>query len=217
MSWPGDSSALASPTRPTGCVAYDGSVPDPIDPPEALTDDEIARALVGDLVRLDDRIELHEADPSWPELFVREEARIRTVLGPKALVVEHVGSTSVSDLAAKPIIDMVLTVADSSDEVSYVPPLEAAGYVLTVREEDWFEHRMFKGPDTNINLHVFSNGVGEVDRMIAFRDHLRMDHVDRALYEGVKRELADREWRYVQNYADAKSKVVADIMQRALG
>lgn len=197
-------------------VAYDSSVPDSIDLPTPLTDDEIAHALVGDPVRHDGSIELHESDPSWPDLYAREESRIRRVLGSRALMVEHVGSTSVPDLAAKPIIDMVLTVTDSTDELSYGPPLEAAGYVLTVREEDWFEHRLFKGPDTNVNLHVFSDGVGEVDRMITFRDHLRVDPVDRALYEGVKRDLADREWRFVQNYADAKSQVVTDIMQRAL-
>ncbi len=118
-------------------------------------------------------------------------------------------------LAAKPIIDMVLVVADSSDEDAYVPELEAANYVLRIREPDWHEHRNFKGPDTNVNLHTFSEGCVEVDRMLAFRDWLRTHGDDRELYEAAKRELAAREWRYVQNYADAKSAVVEAIVARA--
>jgi GrpB-like predicted nucleotidyltransferase (UPF0157 family) len=111
---------------------------------------------------------------------------------------------------------MVLAVANSADEAAYVPRLEAAGYVLRIREPNWFEHRLFKGPDTNVNLHTFSNGCEEVDRMLAFRDWLRTHDDDRELYESAKRELAAREWRHVQNYADAKSAVVQDIMARAL-
>ena len=118
-------------------------------------------------------IVLAEYDPRWPRLFEREAARIRSILGERAMRLEHVGSTSVPGLAAKPIIDLLLVVADSSDEPSYVPPLEAAGYVLRIREPDWHEHRVLKGPDTDINLHVFSPGSPEIHRTLAFRDRLR--------------------------------------------
>ena len=114
-----------------------------------------------------------------------------------------------------PSVPGVLAVADSSDEASYVPALEAAGYVLRIREPDWYEHRLFKGPDTNINLHVFSQGCEEIDVMLAFRDHLRTDEADRELYERTKRELAARDWEYVQDYADAKTEVVKQIVARA--
>ena len=191
-------------------------MPEPVDSPGPLTDDEIAQAAIGEPIRLNGPVELQESDPSWATLYSREEGRIRSALGAKALVVEHVGSTSVPGLAAKPIIDVVLSVADSSDEESYVPALEAEGYVLTVREEAWFEHRMFKGPDTNLNLHVFSHGATEVDRMVTFRDHLRTNTDDRKHYEDVKRQLASQHWKFVQNYADAKSQIVAEIMDRAL-
>ena len=170
-----------------------------------LTEEEIEAATVGELVPHNATIQLAEYDPLWPALYEREAARVRGVLGAAALRLEHVGSTSVPGLAAKPLIDMVLVVRDSSDEDAYVPALEAAGYVLTIREPDWYEHRLFKGPDTNINLHTFSDGCVEVDRMIAFRDWLRTHDDDRELYESAKRELAAREWRHVQNYADAKS------------
>ena len=163
----------------------------------------------------DDTIRLVEHDSAWPERFEQEAARIRALLGPAALRVDHVGSTSVPGLAAKPIIDVVLTVVDSSDDAVYVPALEAAGYVLRAREPEWFEHRLLNAPDADVNLHVFSAGCSEIDRMIRFREHLRVDEADRVLYERTKRDLAARRWRYVQDYADAKTDVIVDIMTRA--
>jgi GrpB-like predicted nucleotidyltransferase (UPF0157 family) len=128
---------------------------------------------------------------------------------------EHTGSTSVPGLAAKPIIDMTLIVPDSSDEGSYAPDLEATGYVLRIREPEWHQHRVFKGPDTDVNLHVFSPGSPELARMVGFRDWLRTHDEDRDLYERTKRELAAHEWKYVQYYADAKTAVVEEIVARA--
>ena len=181
----------------------------------ALTDDEIRAATVGDLTEHNATIELAEYDPEWPRLFEREATRIRAALGSKAVQIEHVGSTSVPGLAAKPLIDIILVVADSSDEDAYVPELESAGYTLRIREPDWYEHRLFKGPDTNVNVHTFSEGCEEIGRMLAFRDWLRTHDDDRDLYLSAKRELATRKWRYVQNYADAKSAVVQEINARA--
>jgi GrpB-like predicted nucleotidyltransferase (UPF0157 family) len=181
-----------------------------------LTEEEILASAVGALVPHAATIELADYDPAWPELFRREDARIRSALGERLLLLEHVGSTSVPGLSAKPVIDMTMVVANSSDEDAYVPDLETAGYRLTIREPDWHEHRLLKGPDTNVNLHVFSEGCSEVGRMLAFRDWLRTHDDDRALYERSKRELAAQEWRYVQNYADAKSAVVGDILARAV-
>lgn len=106
-------------------------------------------------------------------------------------------------------------VKDSADESSYVPVLEAAGYVLQIREPDWFEHRLFKGPDTDINLHVFSLGTSEIDRMLRFRDWLRTNDTDRDKYAQVKRSLAKNKWRHVQHYENAKTSIVQEIMKRA--
>ena len=94
---------------------------------------------------------------------------------------------------------------------------EAAGYVLQIREPDWFEHRLFKGPDTDINLHVFSLGTSEIDRMLRFRDWLRTNDTDRDKYAQVKRSLAKNKWRHVQHYANAKTSIVQEIMKRANG
>ena len=172
-------------------------------------------AHIGKVLPLNGQIYLAEYDPQWPVLFEREAARIRAALGDKIMLLEHVGSTSVPGLAAKPRIDILLIVPNSADEPSYVPHLEAAGYVLHIREPDWHEHRLFKGPDTAVNLHVFSSGSSEIERMLLFRDWLRSHPSDRELYERTKRDLARREWKYTQNYADAKSEVVEEIIARA--
>ena len=179
------------------------------------TDEQIRAVTIGELAPHAAPILLAEHDQAWPRLYRREEERVRAALRDRALQVEHVGSTSVPGLAAKPVIDIVLVVADTTDESAYVPDLEGAGYVLRIRERDWFEHRMFKGPDTNVNLHVFSRGCSEVQVMLDFRDWLREHDADREQYETAKRDLAARDWKYVQNYADAKSAVVQEIIGRA--
>ena len=179
-----------------------------------LTDQQIRAAHVGDVEPLDGRILLIDYDPGWSVLFEREAARIRAVL-PHALQIEHVGSTSVPGLPAKPILDIVLLVTNSADEAAYLPALETTGYRLHIREPDWYEHRMFKGPDTDINLHTFSAGCPEVDRMLQFRDWLRVNPADRQLYARAKSALAQKEWTFVQHYADAKSTVIVEIMTRA--
>lgn len=179
------------------------------------SDEELQKLTVGELKPHNAPITIVEYDPSWPELFEREANRIRSVLGSKALQIEHVGSTSVPGLCAKPIIDILLVVEDSADESSYIPQLEAAGYILRIREPEWFEHRMFKGPDTDINLHVFSIGASEIDRMLGFRDWLRSNKADRDKYAQVKQSLAKNNWRHVQHYADAKTSIIKEIMERA--
>lgn len=196
----------------------------PIDPPTPAagmpklhTEAEIQALTVDILKPLTGPIVLVDYDPGWPDLFAREEARIHSILRDRVVDIEHTGSTSVAGLAAKPIIDITMTVADVLDEPAYAADLEAAGYRLVIREQepDWYDHRVFKGPDTNINLHVFSAGCRELDRMVGFRDWLRTHDDDRQLYEGTKRDLVRREWTYVQNYADAKGAVVEQIAARA--
>lgn len=179
------------------------------------SDEELQKLTVGELKLHNAPIIIVEYDPNWPNLFEREANRIRSVLGSKALQIEHVGSTSVPGLCAKPIIDILLVVKNSADEPSYVPALEEAGYSLQIREPEWFEHRLFKGPDTDINIHVFSEGASEVDRILRFRDWLRSNESDRNKYAQVKRRLAKNKWRHVQHYADAKTSIVQEIMERA--
>jgi GrpB-like predicted nucleotidyltransferase (UPF0157 family) len=175
----------------------------------------IRAATIGEPQRVDGTIELRPYDDSWPRLYAVEAERVVDVLGSRVLLLEHVGSTAVPGMPAKPIVDMLLVVAGSSAESDYVPPMEGAGYVLRIREPDWYEHRLFKGPGADINLHVFSAGCVEIERMLRFRDHLRSNPSDHDLYARTKRALAARRWNYVQEYADAKTEVVEAIIARA--
>ena len=179
------------------------------------SEEKMKKARIGPLKVHNATIDLFEYDSNWPILFQKEKAQLESILGGRALTIEHVGSTSVPGLIAKPIIDMLLVVQNSAEESSYVPDLEAAGYILRIREPDWFEHRLFKGPDTSINLHTFSKGSSEIDKMLLFRDYLRSHPDERDLYANTKRKLAKRTWKYIQHYADAKTEVVESIIQRA--
>jgi GrpB-like predicted nucleotidyltransferase (UPF0157 family)/uncharacterized protein YhfF len=182
----------------------------------ATREEQLLAAMVGDARPSTGPVRLAEYDEEWPGAFEREAARIRRALGESALQVEHVGSTSVPSLAAKPIVDILLVVADSSDEPAYVPAMEREGYVLRISEPDWQEHRLFKGTDTDINLHVFSAGSPEIERMLLFRDWIRESEPDRKLYERAKQDLARKDWDYIQDYADAKTQVVEEILARAV-
>lgn len=182
-----------------------------------ISEEQLHAITVGDRKPLNSTIHLALYDPEWPSLFHRLKKQILEVLGSKVLLLEHVGSTSVPGLSAKPVIDMVMAVADSSDETSYVKQLKEVGYALRIRESDWHEHRLLKSPQIQGNLHVFSAGCPEIAQMILFRDWLRNHDDDRVLYEATKRDLAARTWNYTQNYADAKSEVVQAILARARG
>ena len=179
------------------------------------TEEEMRAATIGPLQPLTGKVLIVDYDPDWPRQFAVEAEKMRAALGEGLLLLAHVGSTSVPGLAAKPLLDILLVVADSSDEAAYVPPLEAAGYVLRNREPDWYEHRVLKGVDPAVNLHVFSPNCEETERMLLMRDWLRAHDDERDLYERTKRELAQRDWKYMQNYADAKTTVVEEILARA--
>lgn len=180
-----------------------------------MTEEQILAVTIGERQPHNDTVYLAPYDPQWPAQFAHLAGLVRAALGDDVLLLEHVGSTSVPGLAAKPVIDVVLAVADSSDEAAYVPRLEAQGFTLRIREPEWYEHRLLKAPGIKGNLHVFSQGCPEIAQMLLFRDWLRSHPGDRRRYEGAKRELAARTWRYTQNYADAKSAIVQEILARA--
>ncbi|MYY08135.1 hypothetical protein GT204_04260 [Streptomyces sp. SID4919] len=185
-----------------------------------MTDEEIEAANLETAPRLDSAVELREYTPEWAAGFEEEAARMRAGLDGLPHQVEHTGSTSVPGLPAKPVIDILLIVPDSADESAYVPALEAIGYTLAIREPDWYEHRVLRKPAPapgaeSANLHVLSTGCPEIARMLLFRDWLRTHTGERDLYARTKRDLARRTWTYMQHYADAKSEVIAEILERA--
>ena len=167
------------------------------------------QALIGGRERRE--IAIVEHDPGWPRRYERERERIATALGRAALRIEHVGSTAVPGLAAKPIVDVLVAVADPEDE-SLRGALEGAGYRLRVREPG---HRMFRTPSRDVHVHLWAGEDPQVARTLAFRDRLRASPADRAEYERLKRELARREWSDMNEYAEAKTPLIEAILARA--
>lgn len=221
-------------TDATGTATFQTTAPPPHGRvPGPMSDEEIETASLGAAQQVNGQVALGEYDPRWPEVYGREARLIAARLddgghergdkggdGGGEYRLEHVGSTSVPGLAAKPVIDMLLIVADPGDEAGYVPALAAVGYPVAIREPDWYEHRVLRkqdlGPSAgSANLHVLPAGCPEVDRMLLFRDRLRTHPADRELYAETKRELARQEWKYLQNYADAKAEIVERILTRA--
>ena len=163
---------------------------------------------------LDGQVVLVEYAPNWPAMFAQEAAHVRTALGDRVLVLEHIGSTAVPGLIAKPCIDIALGVADSADEAAYAPDLDAAGFVLRMRHPEWNEHRVFKSERINVNLHVWSADSPEIARHLEFRDWLRAHPEDRDAYAAAKRNLATSGFRTMSEYADAKNEIVAQITKK---
>jgi GrpB-like predicted nucleotidyltransferase (UPF0157 family) len=168
------------------------------------------RALIGGVERRE--IVIAEPDPAWPRRYEAERARIAAALGTAARRIEHIGSTAVPGLAAKPIVDVLVAVADPDDDAAIVGPLERAGYVLRVREPG---HRMLRTAELDVHVHVWAHGSRDVERHLAFRDRLRTDAASRAAYEALKRDLARREWDDMNAYADAKGELIEAILTRS--
>lgn len=158
---------------------------------------------------------LHDYDERWPEAFIDNRNRIRGALHESAIDIEHIGSTSVPGLAAKPIIDIVVTVADITAEEDYLDQLLEAGYELRVREP---RHRLVRTParDVHVHVHVYESDDPAFGEYLLLRDHLRSHPGDRELYETTKRALLSQRWDAMDDYADAKTEVILAIKARAM-
>lgn len=157
------------------------------------------------------QIVIVDYDPGWPARYELERRKILGALGASAIRIEHMGSTAVPGLAAKPIVDVLVAVADVGDEPALAGPLEDAGYRLRVREP---AHLMFRTPERDVHVHIWSASDPEVARHLAFRDQLRRSAADREVYVALKRELAARDWDSMDEYADAKGELISEILAR---
>ena len=161
-------------------------------------------------------IQIVDYDERWITKFEEHSNNIQAILGDVVVNIEHIGSTAVPDLAAKPIIDILLIVKDASDESKYLTKMEAAGYQLRVREPDFHEHRMFRTIKKDVHIHIFSEGSTEIDRYLVFRNRLRQNENDRKAYEAIKRKLATNEWNKMDDYAQAKTEIIERIISSGL-
>jgi GrpB-like predicted nucleotidyltransferase (UPF0157 family) len=175
-----------------------------------MADRQLETGLIGGIEKRNIKIVDYDAD--WPNKFAKHAKMITDAIGSSLLRIEHIGSTSVPSLAAKPVIDFLVVVPDSANESAYLPQLESAGYVLRVREPDWNEHRMFRTPEKDVHIHVYSAGCPEIQRNLIFRNRLRKNTEDRRRYEQTKRELATKEWPDMNAYAEAKGPVIESII-----
>lgn len=163
-------------------------------------------------------IEVTGPDPDWPRRYDDLASRIREVLSWRVLQLEHVGSTSVPGLAAKPVIDIDLTVAKPGREQDYVPALEMIGFQLVIREPWWYGHRALRADEPCCNLHVFGFDSPEPVRHRIFRDWLRGNPEERDRYAAVKRlaaSEANAAGEHVMQYNARKQQVIREIYHRA--
>ncbi|HSO47918.1 MAG TPA: GrpB family protein [Rhizobiaceae bacterium] len=173
-------------------------------------DTELDTILIGG--REQRAIVIVDYDETWPSKAASMAHKIQDSLGPAVLSVEHIGSTAVPGLAAKPVIDMLLVVADIDDEESYIVPLESLGLRLRVREHG---HRMLRTAELDVHVHVLPPATAEQIDYLNLRNWLRVSAADRALYESTKRMLAVNTWSDMNHYADAKSEVIQQILTHA--
>lgn len=164
-------------------------------------------------------LEVVDYDPNWPAQYEALRARIAAAMGPAALSISHVGSTCVPGLAAKPVIDIDIIVADIRDESTYVPALEKAGFQFLLREPDWYEHRLFVSYNPSANIHIWTPTSGQITRHSAFTAWLKAHPEDLEKYAQAKRDAckeAQEHGETVNQYADRKNAVLKEVMTRAL-
>jgi GrpB-like predicted nucleotidyltransferase (UPF0157 family) len=178
------------------------------------TPEQMAAALVGEPPRKWQSIVIEDYDPAWADRFAAASSLLSEALGDLIIDVEHVGSTSVPGLAAKPIIDIDLLIEDTTEESRYIPVLERLGYRLVLREPWWYGHRMLVSAAEDVNLHVWPRGAPEPIRHRLFRDWLRSHPEDRELYATAKQRLARDTADRPGDYSLAKNAVIDDIFAR---
>ncbi|MCG5439215.1 GrpB family protein [Micromonospora foliorum] len=178
------------------------------------TPEQVDAGLVGEPPRTWESIVIEEYDPAWAQRFLAVRSSLTEALGGLIISVEHVGSTAVSGLAAKPVIDVDLVIGDTAEEAAYLPALERLGYRLVLREPWWHGHRMLLSPAEDVNLHVWPQGAPEPVRHRLFRDWLRSHPDDRERYAATKRRLARDTADRPRDYSLAKNDVIDEIYAR---
>ncbi|GAA0935437.1 GrpB family protein [Virgisporangium aurantiacum] len=176
--------------------------------------EQLGAGLVGEPPERWAAIVIEEYDPGWADRFAAAAAHLTAHIGRGVHAIEHVGSTAVPGLAAKPIIDIDLLLDDTADESRYLPALEGIGYRLVLREPWWYGHRMLVSETADVNLHVWPHDAPEPVRHKLFRDWLREHPDDRDRYAAAKRRIAGETVDRPGDYSLAKNDVIDRIYDR---
>jgi GrpB-like predicted nucleotidyltransferase (UPF0157 family) len=164
-------------------------------------------------------IVIRDYDPSWPAQFEAERARVSGALGSIVVTIEHVGSTAVPGLAAKPIIDLLAGVESLPAARERVGAMRAIGYTHMAEYEAWLPDEMLfrkgpPGPWTH-HVHVMEPASARWDEFVLVRDHLRAHPDTAAAYAELKRALALRFGDDIEGFRAAKRPFLADVLRRA--
>ncbi|MFF1946875.1 GrpB family protein [Rhodococcus qingshengii] len=152
-----------------------------------------------------------EPNVEWPRRYAQLAEKIRACLGERAIDIHHVGSTAVHGLPSKDVIDIDLIVPDPGAESNYIPALQTLGFVHTVREPSWYQHRMLRLEEPRVNLHVFGQQADEAVRHLLFRDWLRHHPEDSDRYASAKKQAVTSDPQSVTEYNERKHDVVRSI------
>lgn len=165
------------------------------------------------------QIKLETYNPNWKNLFIQEKEAIIQAISPKPIRVEHIGSTSIHNLPAKPIIDIMLGFDSIQEMNKSVQEIQSLGYDYIQEYEDLMPERRFFIKRTNnikqFHLHAVKQNSTFWIRHLLFRKHLRTNEKDRLLYFQLKQELATIEWKDENEYAEAKTDFIRKIEQKA--
>ena len=171
--------------------------------------------MLPDSDRYEDPIALVPYDPTWPSRFEEWKQRLLAALPQPPHRIDHVGSTAVPGLAAKPVVDIQISVGDPNDEASYVPAIESLGVQLRNRDEDHRFFRPFAALPRDVHVHVCQAGSEWERRHLLFRDYLRAHPAARQAYLQAKEEAAARWADDRVAYTEAKGMVIGQLTAEA--
>lgn len=165
------------------------------------------------------KVSIVEYRPQWRKRFEEEKQLLQAVLGEVSAKVEHIGSTSIDGLAAKPIIDILIGLPDFSVADSLVPGIETLDYEYFKKYEDEMPYRRYFAKNLNgirtHQIHLVEIGSEFWERHLLFRDYLRQNPETASDYAVLKKRLTESEWEDVNEYADAKSEFIKSVENKA--
>ena len=167
------------------------------------------------------KVQLVAYNQQWPELFLKEQALLKSAIADDLAQIEHIGSTAVPELSAKPLIDIMVGLSSFKEVSQHIQALENIGYQYISKFEDQMPERRFftksQNGYTTHHVHMVELGSKFWERHLLFRDYLRTHEVTRKQYQDLKLELSKKDWNTGNDYAQAKNEFIRTIEAKAMG